>query len=180
MAGSAVTQAIEVKLASAEQAFAPLDAAPFREADLAPEFERFLVEQAADLPDAAPLAVTIDLPEAEIARAERIGLGPAIGAHFARRARVQESRRRALLREGRGALAIGLAILATTLLLAFLISAWLGPRPVATLARESLVILGWVACWKPIEIFLYGWMPIAREQALMRRFAAARISLRAR
>lgn len=171
---------IEVRLGAVEEAFAALDAAAFREADLAPELERFLVEHAGDLPGRAPLSVTLDLPAAESARAEGLGLAEAVRAHFARRARMYGHRRRALMEEGRKAMAIGLAILAGSLGAALLLSELLGPRPSLSVLRESLVILGWVACWKPIEILLYGWMPIAREQALMRRFAEARITLRAR
>ena len=39
--------------------------------------------------------------------------------------------------------------------------------------RKSLTLLGWVANWRPIEIFLYDWWPIARRRDLYRRLAAA-------
>jgi hypothetical protein len=32
------------------------------------------------------------------------------------------------------------------------------------LLRERLVIGGWVAMWRPLEIFLYDWWPILGEQ----------------
>ena len=31
---------------------------------------------------------------------------------------------------------------------------------------EGLLIVGWVAMWGPIDIFLYGWWPIARRMRL--------------
>ena len=34
-------------------------------------------------------------------------------------------------------------------------------------------MLGWVANWRPLEIFLYDWWPIARRRDLYRRFSAA-------
>ena len=34
----------------------------------------------------------------------------------------------------------------------------------AEIARESLTIGGWVAMWRPMEIFLYSWWPILRER----------------
>ncbi len=44
--------------------------------------------------------------------------------------------------------------------------------------RESLILFGWVASWKPIEMFLYGWLPLVRRRALVRRLAAAEVSIR--
>jgi len=38
---------------------------------------------------------------------------------------------------------------------------------------EGLVILGWVANWRPIEMFLYDWWPIIRRRNLLRRLARA-------
>ena len=42
----------------------------------------------------------------------------------------------------------------------------------AGIVRESLLIGGWVAMWKPLEIFLYGWWPIRRERRLFDRLSA--------
>jgi hypothetical protein len=48
----------------------------------------------------------------------------------------------------------------------------------ATLARESLVIGGWVALWRPAEIFLHDWWPILGEARLFDRLAAMPVMLR--
>jgi hypothetical protein len=37
--------------------------------------------------------------------------------------------------------------------------------------HESLVIGGWVAMRRPLEIFLYDWWPVRREVKLYRRLA---------
>ena len=49
-----------------------------------------------------------------------------------------------------------------------------GAGPLTQLLGESLLILGWVANWRPLEIFLYDWAPIVRRRALYRRLAGAR------
>jgi hypothetical protein len=36
---------------------------------------------------------------------------------------------------------------------------------------EGLIILGWVANWRPLEIFLYDWWPLARRRRLFQRLA---------
>lgn len=38
--------------------------------------------------------------------------------------------------------------------------------------RESLLIGGWVAMWRPLEIFLYDWWPIRADARLFDRLAA--------
>ena len=44
-------------------------------------------------------------------------------------------------------------------------------------AYINTVIFGWVANWRPIEIFLYEWWPIVRRRNLYRRLAAAEVNL---
>jgi hypothetical protein len=39
--------------------------------------------------------------------------------------------------------------------------------PITRVIEESLIIFGWVANWKPIEIFLYEWWPIVRRRELI-------------
>ena len=38
----------------------------------------------------------------------------------------------------------------------------------AGVARESLLIGGWVAMWRPLEVFLYDWWPIRAEAKSLR------------
>ena len=45
---------------------------------------------------------------------------------------------------------------------------------------ESLVLLGWVANWKPIETFLYDWWPLVVRRDLYRRLALAVVEIRGR
>ena len=39
------------------------------------------------------------------------------------------------------------------------------------------MIGGWVALWRPLEIFLYDWWPIRAEARLFDRLAASRVEL---
>jgi hypothetical protein len=39
--------------------------------------------------------------------------------------------------------------------------------------EESFLILGWVANWRPLEIFLYDWWPITRRRDLYQRLSKA-------
>jgi hypothetical protein len=46
--------------------------------------------------------------------------------------------------------------------------------------EEGLIILGWVANWRPIEIFLYDWWPIVRHRNLLLRLANAEVAISGR
>ncbi len=84
---------------------------------------------------------------------------------------------RELFKTGRLSLAVGLSILSLCLVLGWLLLRKLDASPVSHILQESFLIFGWVAIWKPSDIFLYAWPPIARRRALFRRLAAADVAL---
>ena len=47
----------------------------------------------------------------------------------------------------------------------------------AGVARESLLIGGWVAMWRPLEVFLYDWWPIRAEARLFDRLSAMTVRI---
>jgi hypothetical protein len=49
--------------------------------------------------------------------------------------------------------------------------------PLSQILTESFLIPGWVAIWKPSEIFLYAWPPIAARRKLFHRLSEATIVL---
>ena len=50
--------------------------------------------------------------------------------------------------------------LTSELLLARSASTWAG------LLREGLLIGGWVAMWRPMQIYLYEWWPLRRRERI--------------
>ena len=79
-----------------------------------------------------------------------------------------------LLFQGRISLVIGLAFLALCLLAANAIGEFTNGT-VLTIGRESLTIGGWVAMWRPIQIFLYDWWPLARRGRIYRNLGEAQV-----
>jgi hypothetical protein len=69
------------------------------------------------------------------------------------------------MRRGRASLLIGLLFLATCLFTTKLLLGDLGGTW-ARIVRESLTIAGWVAMWRPMEIYLYDWWPLRRQGRL--------------
>jgi hypothetical protein len=79
---------------------------------------------------------------------------------------------RLLLIEGRTSLVIGIGFLALCLLGADLLAAFT-TNTFFRLPKESLLIGGWVAMWRPLQIFLYDWWPIVRRRRIYRNLGHA-------
>lgn len=171
---------IEVRLEKLAQLFNSLDPSPFHERDLDDDAEAHIVGWARELPEREPFAIVLDLPREEAGKARSRDVATALSNYFAVRAEMADRDLRELFREGRRAIGIGLPILAACLIA----SQQIGRAPdlgaAGRVMAESLVILGWVANWKPLEIFLYDWWPIRRRRNLYRRLSAARVEVRER
>jgi hypothetical protein len=173
------SEVIELRLRSVAQLFHTLDPSPFREGDLCTEAEDYILGWAQELPPKRAIRIVVHLTPSELARPEATALPESIRRFFAGRARREAHDIRELFRSGRSALVIGLAILACCLFLALKLSEGPSEGGFRRVLEESLVIVGWVAIWRPSEIFLYDWLPMARRRALLRRLAGATVELRA-
>jgi hypothetical protein len=170
--------AIEIRIESIAQLVHSLDPSPFHEKDLDKDAEEFIVSWARELPSDIPLKIVVHLPGKQLALPEAKNIGPAITRFFSYRAQMIGLELKELFRIGRRSLAIGAAVLVISIFASQSVAANLQPRPLGKVIEESLLIFAWVANWRPIEIFLYEWWPIARRRGLYRRLAAAKVELR--
>ena len=168
---------IALRLSDPRRLFNALDPTPFPERELGDAVDRFIVGWAEEVPTTVALAVVVRLPEEARAEAERLGVAAAVSGHFAYRAQGERRRLRRLFQEGRISLAIGLAFL-TACVVAAQFAAPLLPTPVDAVFAEGLIIIGWVANWRPAEIFLYEWWPIRGRERLLQRLARAPVAVR--
>ena len=169
---------IEVQVEQITQLFDTLDPFPFRERDLDKDAEEYIVGWAREFPRNQPITIIIHAPANELQSEHAKELGPALGRYFSYRAEVIARDLNELFRIGRKSLLIGVAVLAVCVLIARGAATVLGSGNVSRFIEEGLIILGWVANWKPIEIFLYDWWPLARRRDLYRRLAVAKVELR--
>jgi hypothetical protein len=168
---------IELRLREVTQLFETLDPSPFHEQDLSRRVEAYIVDSARELPSKEPSGVVIYLDQPASQPDEERAVGDALRAHFARRALLLRRDLYGLLRRGIFSLAIGLAFLGVLLAAAQLASVVMAGSGFATVVRESLLIVGWVAMWRPLEIFLYDWWPIAGEQRLHERLSRIEVRI---
>lgn len=168
---------IEVWLAKVQQLFNSFDPSPFLEKDLDRDAEEYIVGTADEFPSHRPLRLVVHLPPHQWPAAVEFDLEKAIRNYFAYR--LEETRRnmRSHFREGRAALTIGVVFLVVCMTirqLAFVV-------PTGTAARivqEGLLILGWVAMWRPLQVMLYDWWPIRNRARLYARLAAMPVEVR--
>jgi hypothetical protein len=174
---AAVRGIIKMHLRKLEQLFDSLDHSPFREKDLDRNAEEYIVESMKELPSKTSCEIVIYLDEPIDLATERNAITGAIHIHFSRRAQVSRQNLRQLLRRGSISLGIGLSFLVSFFLLGQVVRRIMGEGQWAFLLRESLLIGGWVAMWKPLEIFLYDWWPIVGERRLYDRLSRIKVQI---
>ena len=171
-------QLIEVHVADLKALFHSLDPTPFRERDLDPKAVDFIVGWARDLRPDAPIALIVHVDQDQPTPDKVKTLCEAVRDYFAERASESRRRLRQLFRVGRTSLLIGVVFLAGAILAGDLIASMLKDTRFGGVARESLVIGGWVAMWRPLEVFLYDWWPIRAEARLFDRLSAMIVKVR--
>jgi len=173
-AGDAIPKAceiIEVRVAELRQLFNAIDPSPFLQRDLDPKAEEFIVEWSKDLAAAAPLALVVHLERAAGRADEATVLGDAIHEFFGQRAERSRRTLRELFHRGRISLVIALAFLAVSIAIGDALASYLQESRLAGVLREGFLIGGWVAMWRPLEVFLYDWWPIRAEARLFDRLS---------
>ena len=161
---------IEVHVSELKQLFNAIDPSPFRERDLDPNAEEFIAGWAREASPSATLALAVHLDRPAGPPNEPTELREAVHEFFRHRAELSRRRLQELFRRGRTSLAIGVCVLGVSLAAGNLVGRFFSNH-IAEILKESLLIGGWVAMWKPMEIFLYDWWPIRTEAALADRLS---------
>lgn len=170
---------VELRVDRLTDLFDPFDPFPTPSRDLSRSAEDFIVGWAREAHERAPLSIVAYVPANEARAGDADALAQAVKGHFTARARRVSGDLHELFRVGRVSLVIGLGVLALCIASGSLIEAGMGERPLARFLSEGLIILGWVANWRPLEIFLYAWWPLLARRTLFRRLADAAVTVRA-
>jgi hypothetical protein len=159
------TAPIELRIDAPQRLFHDLDPSPLAGRDLDEAVERYIIESAREL-RASHYALLLHVQDGALPPERREALARSIRAYFAYRRDMEARKLRRLLAEGRETLAIGLTFLFVCGLLGVLATETL-PAPIGPFLNQGLLIIGWVANWRPVEIFLHGWQPIRRQRNLL-------------
>jgi hypothetical protein len=161
---------IEVRVSELKQLFNAIDPSPFRERDLDPNAEAFIVDWAREASPSATFGLAVYLDRPAGLPNEPVELREAIHEFFRHRAELSRHRLRELFRRGRTSLVIGLCALGVSSAAGNVVGEFFSNH-IAGVLSEGLLIGGWVAMWRPMEIFLYDWWPIRGEAMLADRLS---------
>jgi hypothetical protein len=164
---------IELRLQELAQLFNSMDPTPFHHKDLDRDAEAFIESWALEFPQDSRFHITVHLgqmpPEDPTAL-----VAEAIHNYFDYKSELVRREVRVLLLEGRTSLMIGMGFLALCLLGAEALGTFATGTFLKVL-RESLTIGGWVAMWRPMQIFLYEWWPLVRRSRIYRSLSRAQV-----
>ena len=161
---------IEVHVSDLKELFNSFDPTPFHKRDLDPGAEEFIASWARDMPGDVPLGLRVHM-DRDAPKDANETVHAAVRDHFARKATATRQQLRQLFRVGRISLVIGLAVVAGSVVVGDLVETMMAGTRFGGIIAESLLIGGWVAMWRPLEIFLYEWWPIRAEARLYDRLS---------
>lgn len=167
---------LELRVHELGQLFNSMDPTPFHNKALDPEAETFIETWARGVTPKGQLHLTLHLQNMPSEGTPTTLVTEAIHNHFADKADLMRRDLSDLFWQGRISLLIGLAFVAICLLAADAIGQ-LGAATAHTIARESLTIVGWVAMWRPMQLFLYDWWPLARRIRTYRALSRAHVKV---
>ena len=168
---------IEISLNRLSQLFNSLDPSPFHERDLDQDAEEYIIGSAEEIWHHRPLRLVVHLPADQVPKPDALSLADAVHNFFAYREAHERRQLRLLFREGRIALTIGLAFLFCCVALREVIFSF-EHNAASDIFGEGLLIIGWVAMWRPLEIFLYEWVPIRRRCQILATLAKIPVNIR--
>jgi len=153
---------IELRIDRLEQLFDSLDPAPFHAKALDPNADAYLRESAGEHASLHNLSISIHGPRTLENSLGDIASG--IHAHYKLASEQAERRHRRKRRVGRVALVAGSAIL----VLALFLRSWIKmiEGSVGEVLAEGLLILAWVALWRPIESIVFDSWESREERRL--------------
>jgi hypothetical protein len=170
---------IELNLRDVGQLFNTMDPSPFHEKDLDHDAEEFIESWAREFPADEPVTLVLHLNELPPEGNPQAMVTAAIHHYFAYRAKLNRMEFRRLMQEGRRSLLVGLLFLGTCLFASEMLSK-LSAGTLMDVLRESLTIGGWVAMWRPMEIYLYEWWPVKQHGKVLWKLSRMPVEVKKR
>ena len=164
---------IELKLRDLSQFFNSMDPSPFHEKDLDHDAEEFIVSWAQEYPSKEPLMLRIHLEQRS---GDPSMIQQAVHNYFLYRKEILEREFRYLMKLARtslliGAIFLGMCLLAGNIIVSNFPFVW------ADFLKEGLTIAGWVAMWRPIQLYLYDWWPVYRQINIYQRLGSMAVEI---
>ena len=169
----ATSATVSIHVRHLAQLFNSLDPSPFWDRDLDGEAAQFIEEEFGEKRSADTWHLHVRTIEgAELAA----DLQAAVERYYTHMASSTRRRLSDQMRLGQLALLGGLLIFFVSMS-ARTVLGNLFDSGVPRMLDEGLIILAWLALWRPAEGLVYGWVPLYRKRRLYERLAAIRVSV---
>lgn len=166
---------LALRVQQLSELFNSMDPTPFHHRDLDTDAQEYIESWAMAYPADSHFRIVVHI--AQMPPQDPTGtVVEALHNYFDYKAEVTTRHLRLLLQEGRTSLAIGLSFLVGCVLLADLLETTT-QGTFFRVIQEGLLIGGWVAMWRPMQIFLYEWWPLARRIKVYRALARAHVQV---
>ena len=170
MSGGTATVSIHVRDLS--QMFNSLDPSPFWDRDLDRNAAQFIEEEFSEKTSAAVWHLHVHAHEGTASAAD---LQAAVENYYGRLASSEGRTLREHFWMAQLTLCGGVVIFLLSMAIRVVAAAGSGKIPLGL--DEGLIILGWLALWRPAEALLYEWVPPYRRRRLFERLAGIRVSV---
>lgn len=167
---------LHLKVDVLDELFNSFDPAPFFTQELDHAAEQYIERWARGFPAHSQLHLSVHLAAVPADASGPARLSKAVHDHFSLRAQSARADLSDLLWQGRLSLLIGCCFVAACILVADLLRTH-ASGPVPVIFREGLTIIGWVALWRPVQIFLYEWWPLWRRIQVLTNLQHMRVEL---
>lgn len=170
------TKVINIRLNKVVQLFNSFDPEPFIEKDLDENAKEYIVSFVKEFALDDDVKIVIHLPSSEINNRVTREIKHAMHHYFKYQAKLERDKIRMKLKEGRVSLVIG----AVFLTVCMFFSNYLESHPffISHLIAQGLIIVGWVAMWNPVSIFLYDWWPYNQERKFFEKIAKMKVEIK--
>lgn len=165
--------AVNIHVRDLAQMFNSLDPSPFWDRDLDRTAAEFIEEEFSDKPLAEAWNLYVHTHEGGTSPAD---LQAALETYYGRMASSAHRALRDHLWSGQWTLIGGVGIFLASMGLRTALGRLFGTLP--QLLDEGLIILAWLALWRPAEMLIYGWVPLRRKERLYERLAGIHVSVR--
>jgi len=137
--------------------------------------EEFLIEESEKHPYRTAIYLKVYLPPDAVKRAHEIEA--AVHQHFTYRKNKSLKQLNRILQFGWRSLLIAIVFLSLLVLFTLLVIKQMPEGGLSIIFREILIILGWVALWRPADLLLYDWRQFKRDASLFERLAQCKIEV---
>lgn len=170
---------VELALRTPRQLFDDRDPAPFRARDLDDDAVQWLLDAIDEIPRGTRVSFLLHFAEhSDDPNFSESAIGQAIRAHFRYLLGMNRRAVRAQIRYGLWSLMFAGTVLGLCMGGESALRPLAATRPWAAVGREGLVILGWVALWRPLETILFAWWPFMTRSRLLHRVLRAEVRVR--